>query len=83
MTSRLRSEQYKSRSSRSRMFFKISVDKNFANFTGKHLCWGLFIIKLQALKADNFIKSGLQHKWLFVEFAKFLRTPSWAASAKP
>ena len=36
------------RSSRSQMFFKIDVLKNFANFTGKHLCWSLFLIKLQA-----------------------------------
>ena len=31
--------------------------KNFANFTGKHLCWSLFLIKLQAqgpfLKRDS------------------------------
>ena len=33
------------RSSRSQMFFKISVLKNFALFTGKHLCWSLFLIK--------------------------------------
>ena len=30
------------------MFFKIGVLKNFANFAGKHLCWSLFLIKLQA-----------------------------------
>ena len=24
------------------------VLKNFANFTGKHLCWSLFLMKLQA-----------------------------------
>ena len=28
----------KGRSSRSQIFFKIGVHKNFANFTGKHLC---------------------------------------------
>ena len=27
------------RSSRSQMFFRIDVLKNFSNFTGKHLCW--------------------------------------------
>ena len=27
------------RGSRSQMFFKIGVLKNFANVTGKHLCW--------------------------------------------
>ena len=38
---------------------KIGVLKNFANFTGKHLCWSLFLINLQA-KALNFIKKRLQ-----------------------
>ena len=42
--------QYRSRSSRSRMFFKIGVLKNFAIFTGKYLCWSLFLIKLQTLE---------------------------------
>ena len=28
------------------MFFKIGVLKNFAIFTGKSLCWSLFLIKL-------------------------------------
>ena len=37
------------RSSRSQMFFKIGVLKNFAIFTGRHLFWSLFLIKLQAL----------------------------------
>ena len=32
----------KHRSSRSEMFFKISVPENFTIFTGKHLCWSLF-----------------------------------------
>ena len=40
----------KSKSSRSQMFFEISSIKNFAIFTGKHLCWGLFLIKLQAFR---------------------------------
>ena len=34
-------------SSRAQIFFKIGVLKNFANFIGKHLCWSLFLIKLQ------------------------------------
>ena len=34
------------RSSHSQMIFKIGVLKNFANFTGKHLSWSLFSIKL-------------------------------------
>ena len=32
------------------MFFKIDILKNFVNFTAKHLCWSLFLIKLQALR---------------------------------
>ena len=35
------------RSSRSQMFYKTSVLKNFENFTGKYLCWSLFLIELQ------------------------------------
>ena len=58
------------------MFFKIVV-KILENFTGKHLCWSLFLI--------NFITNRLQHRFFLVEFAKFLatcfyRTPPPAAS---
>ena len=35
---------------------KIDVLKNFPNFTGKHLCWSLFLIKLQALKPATPLK---------------------------
>ena len=27
---------------------EVSVLKNFANLTGEQVCWGLFLIKLQA-----------------------------------
>ena len=48
------------------------VLKNFVIFTGKHLCWSLFLIKLQACK---FIEKRLQH-WCFpLHVKKFLRTP--------
>ena len=40
------------RSSRLQMFFKLGALKNCANFTGKHLCWSLFLIKF----LTNFIK---------------------------
>ena len=30
------------------LFFQKIVLKNFVNFIGKHLCWSLFLIKLQA-----------------------------------
>ena len=35
------------------MFFKIGVPKNFAILTGKHLCWSLFLIRLQAFRLQN------------------------------
>ena len=55
------------RSSRSQMFLKIDVLKNLASFTGKHLCWSLFLIKLQAkfLRTPSF-KEHLQ--WLLLWF---------------
>ena len=30
------------------VFFKKDVLKNFANLTEKHLCWSLFLIKMEA-----------------------------------
>ena len=46
------------RSSRSHVFFKKGVLKNFANLTGKHVC----------------IKNRLQDRCFSMKFAKFLRT---------
>ena len=47
---------HENRNSRSQMFFKIDVLKNFANFTWKHLCWSFF------LKRQN--RSVKVKKWL-------------------
>ena len=47
-------ENKKDRSSRWQMLFKIGVLKNFASFTGKHLCWSLFLKKL--FKKDLLLK---------------------------
>ena len=55
------------RSSRSQMLFKVDALKNFANFTGKYLCWSLFLIK--------FIKKRLQLRYFPAKFMKFLRKP--------
>ena len=46
--------------------------KNFAISTGKHLCWNLFLINLQAC---NFIKKRFQHRCFPGNIAKFLRIP--------
>ena len=43
---KIKSWRVTNRSSRSQMLFKIGVLKNFTIFTGKHLCWSLFLIKL-------------------------------------
>ena len=39
-----------SRSSHRRCSVKKGVLKNVASFTGKHLCWSLFFIKLQVFR---------------------------------
>ena len=67
----------KYRSIYSQLFFKIDVLKNFANFTGKHLCWSFFWINLKAgpKAASNFIKNRLRHRCFLVKFANFSRTP--------
>ena len=44
------------RSNHLQMFFIISVLKNFPIFTGIHLCWSLFLIKLQVLKPVTLLK---------------------------
>ena len=59
------------KSGRSQIFFKMGVPKNFAIFTVKHLCWSLFLIKLQ--KACNCIKKRRQHSCFSVNIAKYLR----------
>ena len=38
---------------RLQMFFKMGVLKNFAIFTGKQLCWNLFLITATLLKRDS------------------------------
>ena len=47
------------------------VLKNFVIFTGKHLCWSLFLIKLQACK---FIEKRLEHWCFSLHVKKFLTT---------
>ena len=68
------------KSSRSQMFFKIGVFKNFKIFTGKHLCWSLFLIMFQASTLQVF-KKRLQHRGFPVKFAKFLEHLFWRTSA--
>ena len=46
--------QMKFRGSHQRFSIKISVLKNCSIFTGKHLCWTIFLIKLQARRSQLF-----------------------------
>ena len=43
------------------MFFKIGVFKNSAILTEKHLCWSLFLIKLQAFSCF-LVNTSLAHR---------------------
>ena len=53
------------RSSHRRCFVKKSVLKDFANFIGKHLCWSLFLKKLQAFTPLFWRTSANNCFWLF------------------
>ena len=55
-------------------FVKKNVLKNFASFTGKHLCCSLVLIKLQALKPASLL-IRYSNAYFFWEPEKFLRTP--------
>ena len=55
------------------IFLELGVLKNFAIFTGKHLCCSLYLTKLQAC---NFIKKNTQTKVFSCEYCKkILRKP--------
>ena len=67
-----------SRSSNRRCSIRKGCLGNFAKFTGKDLCQGLFLNKVTGyrLKACNFIKrKRLWRRWSPVNFTKFLLTP--------
>ena len=55
------------------MFFKIGVLKHFAIFTGKHVCWSLFLIKLQA---SRIVRHILKCVWPFWRPAALLKRDS-------
>ena len=54
---------------------KKGVLKNFAKFTGKHLCSSLFLNKVAGLRPVTLFKKRLWHRCFPVNFAKFLGTP--------
>ena len=68
------------------VFYKKGVLRNFAKFTGKHLCQWLFFRKVGRPKVSNFIKKGSLAEVFSCEFCKiskntsFYRTPPVVAS---
>ena len=62
------------RSSLPKVFCKKGVLRNFAKFTGKHLCQGLFFDKVAGLRPAILLKMRLWHRCFPVNFVKFLRT---------
>ena len=67
-------QQKPSRSSRSEVFCKRGVLRNFTKFTGKHLCKSVFFNKVAGLRPVTLPKKRLWHTCLPVNFVKFLRT---------
>ena len=65
----------KNRSSRSEVYSKRGVLRNFRKFTGKHLRQSLFFNKVTGLRSETLLKKRLWHKCFLVNFVKFLRTP--------
>ena len=54
---------------------KKDVLKNFAKFTGKHLCLSLLLNKVAGRRPATLLKKRLRYKRFPVNFAKFVRTP--------
>ena len=53
------------RSSRSQMFFKIGVLKNFSKFTGQRLWQSLFLKKVSGFRAVTLLKRRIRHSCVF------------------
>ena len=69
------SEEMKiSRRSRPEVFFKKGVHRNFAKFTGKHMCQSLLLNKVAGLRHATLLKKRLWRRCFSVNFAKCLRT---------
>ena len=64
------------KSSRSQIFFKIGVLKNVAIFTAKHMCWSLFLMKLQAWRAATSSKRD-SNTSVFLWAASFIEHLRW------
>ena len=63
-------------------FLQTGVLKKFAIFTGKHLCWSLFLKKLPAWWPETLWKR-LQHRCFSVNIVTFSRTGSQVYRTPP
>ena len=63
------------RSSHPEVFCKTGVLRNFANFTGKHLCQNLFFNKVASLRPPTLLRKRFWHTYFPLNFVKFLRRP--------
>ena len=63
------------RSSNRRCSVRKAVLRNFAKFTGKHLCQSLSIHKIAEVRPATLLKKRFWHRCFPVNFAKCLRTP--------
>ena len=63
------------RSSHQRCSLGKGVLRNFAKFTGKHLCQSFFFNKVAGLRHATLLKKRLWHRCFPVNFVKFLRRP--------
>ena len=66
------------------MIFKIDVLKDFKIFSGKNLCWSLYLITLQALWSATSLERDSSTDFFVVNMANFqeqlfYRTPLVAA----
>ena len=69
------------RSSHRRYSVKKGVLKNFANFKGKHLCWSLFLIKLQAWRLPTLLQRSFSTDVFLLNLRNFKEQLFWRASA--
>ena len=65
------------------MFCKKRALENPANFTGKYLCWSLFLINLQAWGPEACLKRDSSTCIFPAKFVKFLRAPSVKTICEP
>ena len=71
------------KSSNQRWSVKKCALKNFAKFTGNHLCWSLFIIKLQAWGPATFFKRDSDTGVLRWNLQRFWEHLFWRAFVNP